>query len=530
MSDTSSDTQMEDAYTIGAILRGAREANGESVEDVARMLRINWRYLQALEEGQFHELPGTVYAIGFIRTYADHLGMDSAHLIDQYKAISSSSPSKTSLEFPEPIPESGLPGGAILFAGIVVAILAYGGWYLATEEDSFLARMVSPVPEHLADNDQVAEEAEESNAAMEQPATVEETVEPITDNQEATSTEIGEQVEDAAVVEKSDEPVEESVAEISETVSTITEETADASQSEEDGAVEPTEEVNQEVTEEITSSIETTTEQAEETVDEQTTEIVEETAEITTAEIVEEAIVEEAVEETVGDMVEEGAVAEVSEVTDAEPEIDSVSVASAVEETDAQSLNEAQLHAVQESLSESENVTVESAAETVPTPEHEPGVAHESAEDSATAESEASDDVAGETAGQTADNQQGSDIADSEETQIAAIPAETAVTETAAGRIYGDQGNARIIVRAKANSWIQVRNDNSGQLLLTRLLRAGDEYHVPDQRGLSLLTGDAGALEILVDGSTVPDIGSSGDVRRNVALDADRLKSGDAAN
>jgi len=156
MSDTSGDKQADDAYagvphaddayTIGAILKGAREANGESIEDVARLLRINWRYLQALEDGRFDELPGTVYAIGFIRTYADYLGVDSVRLVDQYKALGSARNSKSPLVFPEPIPESGLPGGAIMFAGIVVAILAYGGWYLATEENSFLARMVSPLP------------------------------------------------------------------------------------------------------------------------------------------------------------------------------------------------------------------------------------------------------------------------------------------------------------------------------------------------------------------------------------------------
>ena len=86
---------------------------------------------------------------------------------------------------------------------------------------------------------------------------------------------------------------------------------------------------------------------------------------------------------------------------------------------------------------------------------------------------------------------------------------------------------SRIVVRAKSNSWIQVRDDVGNQLLLTRILRAGDTYPVPNRSGLMLLTGNAGALEIQVDGETVPGIGG-GAVRRAVALDVERLRQGKA--
>ncbi|MCK4940291.1 MAG: DUF4115 domain-containing protein, partial [Rhodospirillaceae bacterium] len=86
----------------------------------------------------------------------------------------------------------------------------------------------------------------------------------------------------------------------------------------------------------------------------------------------------------------------------------------------------------------------------------------------------------------------------------------------------------RIIVRAKTNSWIQVRDDVADKLLFTRLLRKGNEYNVPNRDGLTLLTGNAGALEILVDGELVPPIGETGDIRRNVQLDPEQLKSGTA--
>jgi cytoskeleton protein RodZ len=97
-------------------------------------------------------------------------------------------------------------------------------------------------------------------------------------------------------------------------------------------------------------------------------------------------------------------------------------------------------------------------------------------------------------------------------------------------RIYGE-GNAgsRITLRAGGESWIQVRASDD-TLLMTRTLRPGDSYRVPNQPGLKLMTGNAGALEILVDGETAPAIGAPGAVKRNVMLEPERLKAGTAGN
>jgi hypothetical protein len=86
--------------------------------------------------------------------------------------------------------------------------------------------------------------------------------------------------------------------------------------------------------------------------------------------------------------------------------------------------------------------------------------------------------------------------------------------------------SVRIIIEARADSYIQVRDNNANQLLITRLLREGQRYEVPNRAGLTLLTGNAGALKILVDGIVVPGIGPIGAIRRNVVLDAIKLKNG----
>ncbi len=87
---------------------------------------------------------------------------------------------------------------------------------------------------------------------------------------------------------------------------------------------------------------------------------------------------------------------------------------------------------------------------------------------------------------------------------------------------------SRILVKAKTASWIQVRDDEENKMLLTRLLRPGDSYRVPNKEGLVLLTSNAGALDIFVDGKPVPSIGDFGAVRRSVVLDPKKLLDGSA--
>ena len=72
--------------TIGEALRSAREAQGKSLDDAAVATRIRPSYLEALEQEQFGELGGSVYAKGFLRSYAGYLGVDPAPLLEAYRA------------------------------------------------------------------------------------------------------------------------------------------------------------------------------------------------------------------------------------------------------------------------------------------------------------------------------------------------------------------------------------------------------------------------------------------------------------
>jgi hypothetical protein len=85
--------------------------------------------------------------------------------------------------------------------------------------------------------------------------------------------------------------------------------------------------------------------------------------------------------------------------------------------------------------------------------------------------------------------------------------------------------HGRIVLRAKGDAWVEVRN-HQGAALLARLMRDGETWPVPDQSALLLSTGNAGGVELLVDGTPAPALGGAGAVRRDVPLDADLVRTG----
>ncbi len=73
-------------FELGSSLREARVRRGIELAQVAAETRIRRRYLQALEDERFELLPGSVYAKGFLRAYADYLGLESQLFVDEYNA------------------------------------------------------------------------------------------------------------------------------------------------------------------------------------------------------------------------------------------------------------------------------------------------------------------------------------------------------------------------------------------------------------------------------------------------------------
>ncbi len=74
--------------TIGEMLLAAREKAGLSLEEVSGRTRITRKNLEYLETDNFDALPAKVYVKGFLRTYADFLGLDAGHLLNKYEVQS----------------------------------------------------------------------------------------------------------------------------------------------------------------------------------------------------------------------------------------------------------------------------------------------------------------------------------------------------------------------------------------------------------------------------------------------------------
>ncbi|MBU0859077.1 MAG: helix-turn-helix domain-containing protein, partial [Alphaproteobacteria bacterium] len=87
--------------TVGEILRRTRLHYGQSLTDVESILRIRAAQLQALEDGRIDLLPGRVYAIGFVRAYAEYLGLDGEKMVHLFKAQAGNPPRpRAELHFP----------------------------------------------------------------------------------------------------------------------------------------------------------------------------------------------------------------------------------------------------------------------------------------------------------------------------------------------------------------------------------------------------------------------------------------------
>jgi cytoskeleton protein RodZ len=71
-------------FEIGRSLRTAREHQQLHLAAVEGATHIRAKYLAALEDERFDTIPGTAYARGFLRTYADFLGLDGPRFVDEF--------------------------------------------------------------------------------------------------------------------------------------------------------------------------------------------------------------------------------------------------------------------------------------------------------------------------------------------------------------------------------------------------------------------------------------------------------------
>lgn len=140
-----------DSYTdlsVGQILRRTREHYGQSLEQVEMNLRIRTSQLNAIEQEILEDLPGRVYAIGFVRSYAEYLGLDGDKMVHLFKAQSVGKRVKPDLHFLVQENESKTPNLYIIIASLLGLVLLIAFWTISYTPTKYV-EAIPPVPEAL---------------------------------------------------------------------------------------------------------------------------------------------------------------------------------------------------------------------------------------------------------------------------------------------------------------------------------------------------------------------------------------------
>src|SRR6188472_2304676 len=138
-------------FEIGGSLREARLKRNLTSADVQKAIRIRDRYLQALEEERWELLPGDAYVKGFLRTYADYLGLDGNLYVEEYNTRFAH-PDEPQL-VPVRFARTGSRFGGVGFfrplvvVGVIVAIVAaFTAWQLSSSDGKQAAPTTTSAP------------------------------------------------------------------------------------------------------------------------------------------------------------------------------------------------------------------------------------------------------------------------------------------------------------------------------------------------------------------------------------------------
>ena len=155
METTAAKTSTEVLKEIGQELQNERIRHGLTCADVSSKLRITQRYIEHIEAGYASELPAMTYVIGFIRSYANLLKLDSTSLCASLKQSLSVQENNPEFGFIDRGMNQKANSGRTALAALIAGVMIYGGWY------AFSTGLI------LAPNDQPSEQPIE--LALEEP-------------------------------------------------------------------------------------------------------------------------------------------------------------------------------------------------------------------------------------------------------------------------------------------------------------------------------------------------------------------------
>jgi cytoskeletal protein RodZ len=417
-----------EASEFGASLRDMRVAHNTDVSTVATTLRIRQVYLQAIEDRRFHDLPGPTYAAGFVRAYAEYLGLDIAETMQRYRDVTGNTGGQTPLVAPSPVVEGRVPTGFILLVAAVLVATAYGSWYYLSLNGRDAGDMVAKLPQQIADMVGLSAD-KEIPVATPQPV-VSGPKKPVPRNPSA--------VDDRAV--------------------------------EKAAAEEPA---------------------------------VEEPA---------------AAKPSPPAPAPETPAKRVSPPAAAAPVVTEVAAKPIVTPSRTETPRQASSSAPDNSPPETPRPDTAGAGEPASAASEE-GVAPSAA---------ARETVAPVVSAVPDRPEVPASVEREEAVDISAPPQQQAALPEPPASVAAE-ATGRVVLRATAISWVELR-DGAGKRVFSRLMKKGEIYNVPAQSGITLATGNAGALDILVDGQVISPIGPPGSVKRDVLLEPAALLGGSAGS
>jgi len=451
---------------VGALLRAARLRRGDKLRQVSNVLKIRYDYLVSMENGRFDDLPGAIYSRGFIRAYSEYLGLDGEELVSKLNAESDVLTDNSKLAFPAIIPEDGIPGGLVVLIGLLITILGYCTWYWFSSPDVYVAENLTTIPK--------AATVKVETTSTKPPVTAEN---PLIEASSAVAATAKFPSQNHQNVERRTEvnaPPQASLKATQEGLGSATVPETPKILSRETISNEPSRRIEGIVLVEPNKVIFPT---------------VRRTTDLDVPQKYPSGVQQIPKDETAEDRL----------VGDS---ANNAFTPSSIEEVKAP--KELTRNVVNDE-------TLIPSLTTKPDPVQA-----------------AFDDSAPDTL---------SKLPKRPNTEVAALsnldekPRE--VNKIITPNLHEDvkldlKNTSRITITAINTSWIQLRDIRTNRMILSKVLKKDQSYKIPDRPGLSLMTGNAGALEITVDGEIVPEVGKLGEIRRKILMEVESLKSGQA--
>ena len=115
---------------IGSVLAKARKEKGISPQEVAKSIKVHHKYITAIEEGRFIDIPGPIYRIGYLKLYSEFLKQETKELVDKYKQASHLlRHTESVMMHGDPNIEELNPSPKIILISLLLMLITYSVWF-----------------------------------------------------------------------------------------------------------------------------------------------------------------------------------------------------------------------------------------------------------------------------------------------------------------------------------------------------------------------------------------------------------------